>query len=152
MNKKFVCAGLGLALGAGYALTAYSQAKPEVLVKQRQSAMQLQAKYFGPLAGMAQGKIPWDPKIVARNVGYLEVLTLMAWDGFAPSTKDEKSGALPAVFSDTAKFKEAENRLHGAIDQLAAAAKGGDEAAIKAAIGGVGKACGGCHDDFREKR
>jgi cytochrome c556 len=29
---------------------------------------------------------------------------------------------------------------------------GGDEAAVKAQIGAVGKACGGCHDDFRQKQ
>ena len=36
--------------------------------------------------------------------------------------------------------------------QLASAAKGGDEGAIKAAIGDVGKSCGGCHDNFRQKQ
>jgi len=30
--------------------------------------------------------------------------------------------------------------------------KGGDEGAIKAQIGAVGKACAGCHDNFREKQ
>jgi cytochrome c556 len=30
--------------------------------------------------------------------------------------------------------------------------KSGDEAAVKAQLGAVSKSCGGCHDDFREKR
>jgi len=58
------------------------------LVKQRQAAMTLQGKYYGPMAGMAQGKIPYNGDIVARNAGYLEVLSKIALDGFVDSTKD----------------------------------------------------------------
>ena len=60
MRKKLLSACIVAALGAGYAATAFAQAKPEILVKQRQSAMTLQGKYFGSLAGMAQGKVPYD--------------------------------------------------------------------------------------------
>jgi len=141
---------------AGVLLTgnaaAQAQVKPEVLVKQRQSAMTLQAKYFGPLNGMAQGKVPYNASVVARNAGYLEVLTKMPWDGFDPRTKGEKTAALPAVFTDTAKFKEAQERLQGEAAKLVSASKGGDEDAVKAQIRAVGKTCGGCHEDFREKK
>jgi cytochrome c556 len=152
MNHKLFCVSFALALGTTCALPAYSQVKPDVLVKQRQAAMTLQGKYFGPLAGMAQGKVPYDAKIVARNASYLEVLSKLPWDGFAPSTKDVKSAALPAVFTDTAKFKEHADRLQNEVSKLASVSKGGDESAVKAQIGAVGKACGGCHDDFREKK
>ena len=152
MKKKVLFASLAVALGAGYAVTAFSQAKPEVLVKQRQSAMTLQLKYFLPLALMAQGKVPYDANVVARNAAYLDVLTKMAWDGFPESTKGVKSAALPAVYADPAKFKQAQDRLHTAIGALGAAAKGGNEAAVKAAVGDVNKACGNCHDNFREKQ
>ena len=152
MNKKLLSAGLALALGAGYALTAFSQVKPEVLVKQRQSAMTLQGKYFGPLGGMLKGSVPYNDQVVARNAGYLEVLSKMPWDGFDPSTSGQKTRALPAVYTDTAKFKEAQDRFQTAVGQLVAASKGGTEATVKAAIGDVGKACGGCHDNFREKQ
>ena len=50
MNKRLFLTGLAFALGAGFTLTAYSQVKPEIMVKQRQAAMTLQGKYFGPLA------------------------------------------------------------------------------------------------------
>jgi len=152
MNSRLFSIGLALILGAGYSLTAFSQAKPETMVKQRQAAMVLQGKYWGPLGGMAQGKVPYDATVVARNAGYLEVLTKLAWDGFAPSTKDEKSAALPAVFTDTAKFKEAQDRLQSEVSKLVAVSKGGDEAAVKAQLAATGKTCGGCHETFREKR
>ncbi len=151
MNKKLFITALSLALSTGIALTAFSQVKPEVLVKQRQAAMTLQGKYFGPLGGMAQGRIPYDAKTVVRNAGYLMVLSEMPWDGFDPSAANLKSAALPAVYSDNAKFKKAGNDLQSATAKLASVAKGNDEAATKAAIGAVGKTCGGCHDDFRQK-
>ena len=144
---KIVVAVLALGVAAG----ALAQAKPEVLVKQRQAAMTLQGKYFGPLAAMAQGKAAFDATVVARNAGYLEALSRMPWDGFDASTKDVKSGTLPVVYSDAAKFKQAGENMQAAVDKLVAASKGKDEAATKAAIGGVGKTCGGCHDDFRQK-
>jgi len=131
--------------------SAFAQAKPDVLVKQRQAAMTLQGKYFGPLAGMAQGKIPYNADVAARNAGFLDVLNKMPWDGFDPNTKDEKSRALPAIFSDAAKWKEAQDRFQGEVTKLVAATKGGDEAAVKAQIGAVGKSCGACHNDFRAK-
>lgn len=152
MNSRLFPIGLALMLGAGYSLSAFSQVKPETLVKQRQAAMTLQGKYWGPLGGMAQGKVPYDANTVARNASYLEVLSKMPWDGFAPSTKDVKSAALPAVFTDTAKFKEAQDRLQSEIAKLVSVSKSGDEAAVKAQLAATGKTCGGCHETFREKQ
>ena len=152
MNKTFLSASLALLLGVSYSLTAYSQAKPETLVKQRQAAMTLQGKYWGPLGGMAQGKVPYDAAVVARNAGYLDALSKMPWDGFNPSTKDVKSAALPVVYTDTAKFKEAQDHFQSEVSRLVAVSKGGDEAAVKAQLGAVGKACGSCHESFREKQ
>jgi cytochrome c556 len=152
MKRKLVVAALAVAAAAGLMLEAAAQVKPEILVKQRQAAMTLQGKYFGPLGGMAQGRVPYNAEIVQRNAAYLEVLTKMPWDGFDPSTRNEKTAALPAVFTDTAKFKEASERLQNEVSKLVAVSKGGDEAAVKAQIGAVGKACGSCHESFREKR
>ena len=151
MNKTLFSIGLAVILGAGYSLTAFSQAKPETLVKQRQSAMVLQGKYFGPMAGMAQGKVPFNATVIARNAVYLEVLSHMARDGFAASTTGEKTRALPEIYSDAAKFKAAQDSFQANTAKLVAASKGGDEAAIKAAIGAIGKDCSGCHDNFRQK-
>jgi cytochrome c556 len=141
-----------LVLGAGYSFTAFAQAKPETLVKQRQAAMTLQGKYWGPLGGMASGKVPYDAAVVARNAAYLDVLSKLAWDGFNPNTKDVKSAALPAVYTDTAKFKEAQDHFQSEVSKLVAVTKGGDEAAVKAQLNAVNKTCGGCHESFREKQ
>ena len=151
MKRTVVAAGVVIALGA-MGGAALAQQKPEVLVKQRQSAMTLIGKYFGPLGGMAQGRVPFDAKVVQRNADYLATLSQMPWDGFDPATKDTKSAALPAVFNDSGKFKEAASRLTSEVQKLQQVAKSGDEGAVKAQIGAVGKSCGGCHDNFREKK
>ncbi|MSQ73816.1 MAG: cytochrome c [Betaproteobacteria bacterium] len=152
MKHKLVAAGLALALGAGFALNAYSQAKPDVLVKQRQAAMTLQGKYFGPMAGMAGGRVPYDAAVITRNAGYLEALSRMPWDGFQPATADIKSATLPEAYKDAAKFKDAADRFQSDVGKLVVAARSGNEGSVKAAIGDVGKACGACHESFRQKQ
>ena len=151
MKRSGMAAVVALALGVA-AGVVFAQAKPETLVKQRQSVMTLQGKYFGPLAAMAQGKVPYNADIVKRNAAYLDNLSRMAWDGFDPSTKDVKSAALPAIYEQTDKFKEAASRLENESHKLYTVAQSGDEAAVKTQIGAVGKACGGCHESFRQKQ
>jgi cytochrome c556 len=150
MRKALIATGAVLALAAP--LSVFAQAKPEQLVKQRQAAMTLQGKYLGPIAAMVQGKIPYNADVVARNATYLENLSQMPWDGFNESTKDVKSAALPAVWSEPSKFQEAADRLQAETVKLATVARAKDEAGVNAQFGAVGKACGACHDNFRQKQ
>ena len=151
MRKNIVAFGIVFALGAGLSMHAQAQAKPDAMVKQRQAVMTLQGKYFGPLVAVAQGKAPYNAAAVQRNAGFLDNLSRMPWDTFDPSTKDEKTRALPAIYENNAKFKEYASRLENETSKLVTLSRGGDEAAVKAQIGAVGKVCGACHDDFRQK-
>jgi len=148
-NATAVVVALALGVAAG---AVFAQAKPEVLVKQRQSVMTLQGKYFGPMAAMAQGKAPYNADVIKRNSAYLDNLSRMAWDGFDASTKDTKSAALPVIYEQGDKFKEAASRLENEAHKLYQVAQSVYEAAVKTQIGAVGKACGGCHNDFRQKQ
>lgn len=151
MKSSIVAAGVALVLGAGVSATAFAQAKPDVLVKQRQSAMTLIGKYWGPIAGMASGKVPYNADVVLRNATYLENLAQMPWDGFHESTKGEKTRTLDAVWTDKAKFDQGAERLQAETAKLGQVARARDEAGVKAQFGAVGKACGACHDSFRAK-
>ena len=151
MKRSGTAAVVALALGVA-AGAALAQAKPETLVKQRQSVMTLQGKYFGPMGAMAQGKAPYNADIVRRNAAFLDNLSRMPWDGFDPSTKDVKSAALPAIYEQPDKFKESATRLENEAHKLYEVSRSGDENAVKAQIGAVGKACGGCHESFRQKQ
>ena len=152
MKKNILAAGVALALGVGFAATAMAQAKPDVLVAQRQAAMKLQGKYLGPIGAMMKGAAPYNADVVALNATFLENLSRMPWDGFQPSTSGEKSDAKPEIYKDMAKFRAAADTLEAATAKLGAAARAKDEAGVKATFGGVAKACGSCHDDFRVKR
>jgi cytochrome c556 len=151
MKTRFLAASVALALGVGIAATATAQLKPDVLVKQRQAKMTLQGKYLGSIGGMLKGNTPYNADVVATNATFVENLSRMAWDGFDPSTSGVKSRAKPEVFKDMAKFKAAADTLETEAAKLGAAARAKDEAGVRAAFGGVAKACGSCHDVFQEK-
>jgi cytochrome c556 len=151
MKKTLVLAAVAVAMG-GLAGMAAAQVKPDILVKQRQSAMTLIGKYWGPIAGMASGKVsPYNAEVVARNATYLENLAQMPWDGFHDSTKDEKSRALPEIYSQKAKFDELSQRLQSETAKLGQLARAKDEAGVKQQYAAVGKVCGACHEGFRAK-
>ena len=151
MKRSFFATGVALALGAGVTASAVAQVKPEILVKQRQAVMTLQGKYLGSIGGMLKGNIPYNADIVARNATFLENLSRMPWDGFDPSTQGEKTRAKADIYRDMAKFRAAWETLEAEASKLGAAARAKDEAGVRATFGGVAKACGSCHDAFREK-
>lgn len=152
MKKNFLAAGVVLALGAGVAADSLAQAKPDVLVAQRQAVMKLQGKYLGPIGGMLKGATPYNADVVAINATFLENLARMPWDGFQPSTVDVKSASKPEIYKEPAKFKAAAEALEVATAKLGAVARAKDEAGVRASFGAVAKACGSCHDDFRVKQ
>ena len=152
MKNRFLVTGVALALGVGVAANALAQAKPDVLVKQRQAAMTLQGKYLGPIGAMMKGAVPYNADVVALNATFLENLARMPWDGFQPSTSGEKSAAKSEIYTDTAKFRAAADMLEAATVRLGAAARAKDEAGVRANFGAVAKSCGGCHDVYRVKQ
>src|SRR5260221_9805470 len=149
MRIKLLAAAVALAALGGVSLEALAQAKPDVLVKQRQAAMTLQGKYLGPIGAMMKGAAPYNADTVALNATFLENLSRMPWDGFQESTKDVKSAAKTEIYSDGAKFKAAYETLEAETAKLGAAARAKNEAGVRASFGGVAKACGSCHDTFR---
>lgn len=146
MKNKVIAAVFGVFLSMSYVMEAVAQS-PAALVKQRQSAMTLVGKYFGQM----NPKAPYDAATFTRNAGYLEALSKMPWDGFTPATQSEKSRALPEVYSDAAKFKQAQDNFMAEATKLATAAKGGNEQTVRAAWGDVNKTCAACHDAFRAR-
>ena len=68
-----------------------------------------------------------------------------------PAGSDKDTKALPTVWSDSAGFLAASKAADAAYDKLATAAGSGDMAALTAAFGDTGKACGACHDKYRAK-
>ncbi len=141
-------------LASMWSLPASAQfQKPEDAIKYRQSAFTLLGNHFGRVAGMAQGKIPFDAKVAAENTAVLVTLSKLPTAAFGEGTdKGAPTRAKPEIWKDGAKFKAAAEKMMAEVAKLDTAAKTGSLDAIKAAVGGVGGACKGCHDDFRAER
>ena len=67
MKKKRFGSGGGIVARLIEPARHWRRRNPRSMVKQRQAVMTLQGKYFGPMAGMAQGKIPYNADVVQRN-------------------------------------------------------------------------------------
>jgi cytochrome c556 len=146
--KQMTLAAVALALTSG----AFAQVKPEDEIRYRQSVMNVNGRAFGPMAAMAQDKAPYNKDVVVKNTAIVEMMIGLPWNSFAAGTeKGAPTKADMKVWSEAAKFKEGAEKAQKAVAALASTVKGGDEKAIKAAIGDVGKTCKGCHDDFRLK-
>jgi cytochrome c556 len=158
--NRFVKYGIVLGLTGCISGIAYAQMKPEAAIRARQSIMRVMVLNFGPIAQMAQGKIAFNKDVFVANALRLESVWAMNVGRFFPAGSDKPvegskiagfTRAKSEIWSEPEKFKQAQDALTKAVGKLAAAAKSGDEAAMKSAAGGVGKACKGCHDDFRSK-
>ncbi len=137
-----------LALGAG---SAVAQQKPEDIIKYRQSALFILGQSFGPLAAMAQGKIPYDKDVAARNAAIMEFMSKLPWDRFAPGTDQGNTKAKPEIWQKMEDFRAKADKMQAEVAKLAQVAKTGDFDALKAQVGETGKACKACHDEYRNK-
>jgi cytochrome c556 len=158
--NRFLKAISIVALTAATCSIAVAQMKPDDAIRARQSVMRVIALNFGPVAQMAQDKLPWNKDMFVANALRIESLWAMQPARFfVPGSDAPVSGSKIASFTDSRpeiwsaadKFKAANDRMGEAVANLAKAARAGDEGAMKSAAGALGKACGGCHDDFRKK-
>jgi cytochrome c556 len=150
--KRFVAAVLvsGVALGAS--LAALAQMKPEDAIKYRQSAMFLVGQNFGPLAAMAQGKIPYDKEAAIRCADIVAFVSKLPLQGFQPGTDTGgNTKAKPEIWENMDDFKAKLEKMQQETAKIAEVAQSGDFNALKAQVGETGKACKACHDKYRNK-
>lgn len=135
-------------LAAGPAAAQFQT--PEIAIKYRQGAFSVMAAHFSRIAMMAQGIQPWDPKLAADNAEVLGSVARLPFGAFGPGTeKGMAHRAKPEVWKESAKFKEASERMLGDVAKLEAAAKAGNFEQVKVSVSAVGQSCKSCHDNFR---
>ena len=150
MNKFASILLVGVA--AAFVLPASAQfAKPDDAIKYRKSALFVMQQNFGRVAGMAQGKIPFNAKVAADSAAAAEFVGSLPWAAFGPETDLGDTKAKPEIWSNKAKFDDYAKKLEAELGKLSAAAKTGNLDTIKVAVNAVGNACKSCHDDFRAK-
>lgn len=126
-------------------------------IKGRQALMQVYSFNLGILGAMAKEKAPYDADAAKAAANNLLMAMSMDQSAMWPEGSDNESAgniknrALAAIWTTYPKVAEAGKASFAAAEQLNAAA-GNGLAELKGAMGGVGKGCKGCHDDFRAKK
>ena len=149
MRKTLVLAVIGaLAAGTmvGGATIAFAQAD---VIKERQENRKQTAAAMRAIKGIIDAKGPTTGAV--EQAGKLKTLEAALVKQFPAGSDKGETKALPAVWTDMAGFTAASKAVDAAYDKLAVAAGSGDMAALTAAFGETGKACGACHDKFRAK-
>ena len=137
--------------GLATALPAAAQfAKPEDAIKYRKSAMFMEVTHFGRIFAMANGRVPFDAKVVAENAEILAAVSKWQFAGFVDGSDKGDTKAKPEIWTEMDKFREKAGKSQEDVVKLNAAAKTGNLDAIKAAVGAVGQSCKACHDAYRK--
>lgn len=125
--------------------------KPEDAVKYRQSALSVMGTHFGRIGAMVNGKAPFDAKSAQDSAFIVATMSTLPWPAFTPDTEALKSRAKPEIWKESAKFKEASEKMMAEAAKLEVASKSGNLDTIKVAFGAVGGSCKACHDSFQVK-
>jgi cytochrome c556 len=132
-------------------------ASPEEQAQQavdlRQSVFRLIGYNFNPIGGMLKNKVPFDAAVAQKSAQRIEMLAPMISEMFQTDTRkfQLKTKAREGIWANKSEFQTKNDDLVKAAAALSTAAKSGDKKATMQAAAAVGKACGGCHDNFRDK-
>jgi cytochrome c556 len=149
MNRTLALMGTLLALTL--AVPAQAQfAKPEDAIKYRKASYSIMATHFGRLGAMANGRVPYDAKLAAENAELVAVLSKLPWAAYGEGTDKGDTRAKPEIWQESAKFKEASDKMQAEIVKLNVAARAGNLDALKVAFGPAAASCKACHDNFRK--
>lgn len=136
-----------LTIGSGMAFAQFKNA--EDAIKYRQSVFTVMANSFGKIGAVVKGEAPYNKDEVAKNAAVVATLSSLPWQAFGPGTEGGKAQA--DIWSDSAKFKSASEKMQLAVADLNKVAQTGDLESIKKAFGAASQTCKGCHDDFKKK-
>ena len=131
---------------------AAAQAKPEDIIKYRQSVYKVMLWNFGPMAAMVKGDKPYDKETFARHAAIVAQMSPLLMEGYtAGSDKGAETKAKPEIWAKPADFKEKMDKMVGETKKLATTSTTGNFDDIKKQFGATGSACKACHDDYKNK-
>jgi cytochrome c556 len=147
--KKFISL-VGATIAMTVTVPAQAQfAKAEDAIKYRKASFTVMAAHFGRLGAMANGRAPYDAKLAVENAEVVATLAKLPWSAFGEGTDKGETRAKPEIWKESAKYKEASDKLQAEVAKLNTAAKAGNLDALKAAFGPAAASCKACHDNFR---
>lgn len=131
--------GIGLAFAQGN------------VIEERQKLMKGNGDAMKVVTAMLKGEKPYDAKAAGDAMKSIGDSAVKFTTLFPVGTETgNKTRALPAIWKNKKDFEDWGKQLQDDATKAQAAAAGG-AAAMKTAMEGVGKTCGGCHDDYRAK-
>ena len=149
--KKIVVA----AIAVGLTSSAFAQAKPEDLIKWRQSGYQFMAWNMGRIKANIE---PYNKDEVIQAANAIQAIANSGMGAlYAPGTDKGKgwheTNVKPEFFQADKKARRGEvaGAFNKEANEMAKVAATGDAAAVKAQFGKLGGSCKGCHDDFRKE-
>jgi cytochrome c556 len=95
-------------------------AKAEDAVKYRKSVLFVMQQNFGPVAGMAGGKIPFEVKVAAESAAVAEFVSRLPWVAFGDGTDKGDTRAKPEIWKERAKFDEYADKMQAEMVKLSA--------------------------------
>jgi cytochrome c556 len=147
MKQKLKHLVLGTVSSTIVAMSLSAGAQNEDAIKYRQSTMSALGGHMASLSAIVRSKVDHSSHAGVHASGIAALAPLVV-DVFPSDSELGETKALSAVWEQPDEFAERVRALETAAETLGAA--GDDLQAIGAALGEVGRACKGCHDDFRE--
>ena len=132
---------------------AYGQFSPKEAVGVRINGYRETGAAFKTLNDQLKQDAPL--KVMLRTSARRIAQTAHDQYGWFPSgsglESGEKTKAKPAIWTDAAGFKVAQDNFQRQADLMSKAVDGGDVGQTKAAVRALGEACAACHNKFRER-
>ena len=128
----------------------------EKAIATRQGYMKLVLWEAGPLFGMAKGEMAYDAKAAEAHAANLKIIASYPVGGlFVAGTSNsdygDKTRSLAKIWEDLDGFTKAYTDWQAAVGALGGQVGKGQEA-LAAAVGAMGKTCGGCHKPYRAEK
>jgi cytochrome c556 len=132
----------------GFPVQAMADETAEDAYEYREAIMTALKGHAGALSKQVRG-LAGDSEYAAKHASAIANLGTELHTIFVEGSAVEDSEALPAIWENPEAFAAALGKAEEAMATLGSAADDGDLEAIGAAFMNVGKACKGCHEDFR---
>ena len=154
MKRAITKLAKGILFAGGLALTTAAISPvadaSEADIKYRQAVMKALGGHMGSIAGIAKGEVG-HTKHMFGHASAINAIAAMTSDIFPKGSGGENTRAKDEIWQKWSEFEKGISAFQAASAKLLEAANSGDKGAVGAALGGVGKSCGGCHKPFRSK-
>jgi cytochrome c556 len=118
-------------------------------VKLRQSAYTVLGAQMGIMAGMVQGRAPYDAKAFQVAAERAAFMATVVPDVFPAGSLNASSKAKAELWNNAAEFQKLMKDMQTRTTALVTAAKSGNLETIKPAFGATGASCKACHDKYK---